>query len=127
MAKSGSCLSRLSDIPAFLLVAAFVICGFQPAKRADAPAAAVTSKTYVDSGSGRAKMLRPTRMQVRLSSTRSLDGKKWSEQLGDASLTLASLQLEAPRKPAARWYPAANAGSIPFLLRTHNPRDPPRA
>lgn len=127
MATFGSCLSRFSVVPAILLVAAYIFCALQPTKRHDVYPAMVASKTYADSGSGRAKVLRPSRMQIRVPSTRGRDGKKWSDHLGDANLAVASLSLEAPREPVSGWHPAPNAGPIPFLLRKHNPRDPPRA
>jgi hypothetical protein len=127
MTALGSCLSRLSVVPAILLVAAYVFCALHPVKRHDARPATVASKTYADSGSGRAKMLRPSRMQVRLPNAAGSDPKKWSEHLGDANLANARLSSEAPREPVGSWDPAPNAGSIPLVLRRHHPRDPPQA
>jgi hypothetical protein len=98
----GSCLSRFAAASVVLLVAAYILCGVQPAKRHDVRPAMVASKTYADSGSGRARMLRPSRMQMRL-------------------------PREARREPIGSWHPAPYSGLVPFLLRKHNPRDPPRA
>jgi hypothetical protein len=123
MANWGLSLARFSVVPAFLLVAAYICCAPPRADSAATHPTTVASKTYADSGSQRARMLRPSRAQIRLPNARKPDGKKGSDDPGGVNVAATGFFLDDLQASAGS--PTSDARLTPALLRQHHPRDPP--
>jgi hypothetical protein len=87
---------------------------------------AVASKPYVDDSTGRVKLLRPARVQVRVS--RNQDFSRGGKSDFSKDLCLAPISADASSSLPMPQHPRVVSKNQPLqvLVRTRNPRDPPR-
>jgi len=124
MAMAGSArIFRLAVLlPLLAVIFCFAAIPSQEGRRSEP--ARIASKPYADAGSGRVRVLRPTRIQVRM--PRGFHpADKDGEKLKAAVLHQGGVHAE--RGVAALAPPPSEIRPDLFPFRTHNPRDPPRA
>jgi hypothetical protein len=108
-----------------LLAIFYLVCG--PAPSTDARSEKVASKPHFEADTGRVKVLRPARIQMRVPrASRDLSGRAGGDRWKDLSLTLVSVDPKGPLLVRVRLLVASERPPSLLLFRTRNPRDSPR-
>jgi len=107
-----------------LLAIFYLVCG--PSPSTDARPEKVASKLHFEADTGRVKVLRPARIQIRVPRANDLSGRAGGDQWKDLNLTLVSVDPKGPLLVRVRILAASERPPNFLLFRTRNPRDSPR-
>ena len=110
-----------------LLAIFYIVCGQSSSTDADrARPEKIASKPHFEADSGRVKLLRPPRVQMRVPRANDLSGRAGGDQWKDLSFTLVSVDPRGPLLARVRLLVASERPPNWLLFRTRNPRDSPR-
>jgi len=119
-------LAALLLLPSLLAIF-YLVCGPAPSTDANhTRPEKVASKPHFETDTGRVKVLRPARIQMRVPRANDLSGRAGGDQWKDLSLTLVSVDPMGPLLVRVRLLVASERSPNSFLFRTRNPRDSPR-